>query len=127
MPSPFLLQGSRFLLNTIVSCNFVEIVELLLTTGSLTVSTAYNFTSSGPGHYSFAAVNRFHYVDPETGEPVEFYAEQPQAHTTAVSGKLSVARPALARRETYNGTFPGMSGFLSDSPKHSRVLFIRGE
>ncbi|KAF7793438.1 hypothetical protein EIP86_004550 [Pleurotus ostreatoroseus] len=67
------------------------------------LSTAYNFTSSGPGHYSFAAVNRFHYVDPETGEPVKVYAEQPQAHTAAVSGKLSVSRPSLARRETYNG------------------------
>ena len=66
----------------------------------------------------------YEYVDPQTGEPVEFYAEQPQAHTVAVSGRLSVSRPSLARRETYNGAFPSVSdSLLSDSHKYFRVLF----
>ena len=67
------------------------------------MSKAYNFTASGAGSYSFAAVNRFHYVDPATGTPVELFATHPDAHTAAVSGKLAVARPTLAKRATYNG------------------------
>ena len=67
------------------------------------VSAAYNFTSSGIGHYSFEAANRFHFVDPETNTPVELYASQPAAHTADVSGQLSVARRALSKRATYEG------------------------
>ena len=69
------------------------------------VSTSYNFTTSGAGSYSFAAVNRFHFVDPETSLPVEIYADHPEAHSSAVTGTLSVARPTtkLAKRATFTG------------------------
>lgn len=70
----------------------------------LTVSTAFNFTSTGQGSYSFAAKNQFFYVDPETNSPVEFFADHPQAHTAAISGKLAVARPTVSKRATYTGT-----------------------
>ncbi|KIP10094.1 hypothetical protein PHLGIDRAFT_101670 [Phlebiopsis gigantea 11061_1 CR5-6] len=67
------------------------------------LSAAYNFTGSGEGKYSFAAVNRFHYVHPETGAPVELYADHPEAHTSSVVGTLAVARPTLSKRASYNG------------------------
>ncbi|PSS29600.1 hypothetical protein PHLCEN_2v2748 [Hermanssonia centrifuga] len=69
------------------------------------LSAAYNFTSSGAGQYSFAAVNRFHFVDPETGAPVELYADQPDAHVASVSGPLSIARRSVTKRETYTGMY----------------------
>ncbi|KAI0347608.1 peptidyl-Lys metalloendopeptidase [Trametopsis cervina] len=67
------------------------------------LSTAFNFTSTGQGSYSFAAKNQFFYVDPETNSPVEFFADHPQAHTAAISGKLAVARPTVSKRATYTG------------------------
>ncbi|KAI0785486.1 hypothetical protein BC629DRAFT_521998 [Irpex lacteus] len=69
------------------------------------LSTTYNFTTSGAGSYSFAAVNRFYFVDPETSLPVELYADHPEAHNSAVSGTLAVAKPKsnLSKRATYTG------------------------
>nr|P81054.2 RecName: Full=Peptidyl-Lys metalloendopeptidase; Short=MEP; AltName: Full=GfMEP; Flags: Precursor [Grifola frondosa]BAB82381.1 peptidyl-Lys metalloendopeptidase [Grifola frondosa] len=68
------------------------------------LSAAYNFTSSGAGTYALEALNVFNYIDPETNEPVEIWADA-EAHTTAVSGKLAVVRatPTLTRPVTYNG------------------------
>ncbi|KAI0697604.1 peptidyl-Lys metalloendopeptidase [Cytidiella melzeri] len=67
------------------------------------LSAAFNFTSTGPGSYSFAASTRFYYVDPETSAPVELFADHPEAHTADLSGKLAVTRPTKTKRETYNG------------------------
>lgn len=88
-------------LSTIVS--FVDETFSQLFTCFQLVSASYNFTGSGEGKYSFAAVNRFHYVDPETGAPVELYADHPEVHTSSVAGKLAVSRPTLTKRATYNG------------------------
>lgn len=68
------------------------------------VSAAYNFTLPGEGNYTVEASNLFHYVDPETNEPVEIRANS-DTHVAAVSGRLAVARhtPALGKRATFNG------------------------
>ncbi|KAJ8462294.1 hypothetical protein ONZ51_g10989 [Trametes cubensis] len=68
------------------------------------LSAAYNFTLPGAGKYTVEPSNLFHFVDPETNEPVEIRADT-ETHVAAVSGKLTVVRPTptLTKRETYNG------------------------
>ncbi|KAI9062953.1 peptidyl-Lys metalloendopeptidase [Trametes sanguinea] len=68
------------------------------------LSAAYNFTLPGAAKYTVEPANLFHYVDPETNEPVEIRADS-ETHVAAVSGKLAVVRPTptLTKRETYNG------------------------
>lgn len=100
MLTPSLYPASPLPLSTIV-----RYLSLLLNISSniptILVGAVYNFTGSGAGSYSFAAVNRFHYVD-ESGAPVELFAEHPEAHVTDVSGKLAVARPTKTKRATYD-------------------------
>lgn len=68
------------------------------------LSKAYNFTLPGADKYTVEASNLFHYVDPETSEPVEIRADA-ETHVAAVSGKLAVVRPTptSTKRETYVG------------------------
>ncbi|KAI0375429.1 peptidyl-Lys metalloendopeptidase [Pilatotrama ljubarskyi] len=68
------------------------------------LSAAYNFTLPGAGKYTVEPSNLFHFVDPETNEPVEIRAET-ETHVAAVSGKLAVVRPTptVTKRATYNG------------------------
>ena len=79
------------------------------------VAAAYNFTTSGAGKYSFAAVNRFHYIDSETGSAVELYADLPQAHTAALAGTLGVSRPTKTKRATYNGCSTSQKSSLTSA------------
>ncbi|KAJ3558548.1 hypothetical protein NM688_g863 [Phlebia brevispora] len=54
-------------------------------------SKTYNLKSSSPGHYSVEAAERFYFVDPQSGIPMEFYyADQPEVHTAELWGQLSV-------------------------------------
>ncbi|KAI0766464.1 peptidyl-Lys metalloendopeptidase [Trametes elegans] len=68
------------------------------------LSAAYNFTLPGAGKYTVEPSNLFHFVDPETNEPIEIRANV-ATHVAKVAGKLAVARPSptLARRYTYKG------------------------
>jgi peptidyl-Lys metalloendopeptidase len=66
------------------------------------VSRAYNFTLTGAGAYTFQARNLF-YIVGANNKPVPLYANVVDAHTTKLSGKLAVSRPAISRRATYVG------------------------
>lgn len=66
------------------------------------LSKAYNFTGSGAGKYSFSSSNKFHYVNADNA-PVEIYADQPEALTASLSGKLAAPRPTLVKRASYVG------------------------
>ncbi|KAI0778610.1 peptidyl-Lys metalloendopeptidase [Trametes elegans] len=82
------------------------------------LSAAYNFTLPGEGLYTVEPSNLFHFVDPETNEPVEIRADV-ETHVAKVAGKLAVARPTptLARRYAYNGCSSSQqSGIRSAAP-----------
>jgi peptidyl-Lys metalloendopeptidase len=70
---------------------------------SVTVSEAYNFTSSGEGTYSIRARNLFHYVDPLSNAVVPIQANS-EKRTITLSGKLARPRsiPPLRKRSGFS-------------------------
>jgi hypothetical protein len=80
------------------------LVALIVTHHTLLqVSSACNFTTSGNGIYTFAAVNRFHYVGLQTGSSVELHAERVAARSTIIDSKLAAPRSSMTKYVTYTG------------------------
>jgi peptidyl-Lys metalloendopeptidase len=91
------------------------------------LSEAYDFSSSGPGSYSFGARNLFHYIDSSTSAVVPIYAHM-FLLDAYISGRLGAERRSSPRTElaAFTGCeeyhmnqlkslFPATSRLLNDS------------
>jgi len=77
------------------------------------VGHAYNFTASGAASYDIHAKKTFYIVNPDS--TVSTLLANVDSHSAKVSGKLAVARRALARRATYNNCTSSQQSLLASA------------
>ena len=84
-----------------------------------TVSSAYNFTSTGHSNYTIEASNLFHFVN--TNNDVSTLRADAQPHVvTLTGGKLAVARPAaLTERARFTGCSPSQQSALKTAATYA--------
>ena len=83
-----------------------------------TVSSAYNFTTTGHSKYTIEASNLFHFVD-ANNEVSAIRADTRPHVATLTSGKLVVARPALTKRSQFNSCSSSQQSALNNAAPYA--------